>query len=499
MLQNTSRNWNRRARSALSLALAAVVCSAACADDADSGPELGLPDPHPGSRDVIVHLFQWPWESIASECTDELGPRGFGAVQVSPPQEHVILPGLDHPWWQDYQPVSYQLVTRRGDRTAFAAMVEACHAAGVRVYVDAVVNHMAGGGSTGPGSSGSTFTHYDYPAAGYGEDDFHHCARNGTDDIVDWRDAYEVRNCELLDLADLATGSTHVRAQLAAYLDDLMALGVDGFRIDAAKHVPPDDLAELFAALAETPIVFQEVIEGGPGEISPLQYVGTGDVTEFRYGDVVGPAFRDGDLAGLDRLADQMLVDSGDAIAFIDNHDTQRNGRSPLTHADGAPYALAEAFMLAWPHGTPHVMSSYAFESADQGPPADASGHTAPVDCADGWVCEHRWPTIAGMVGFHNQVHGTRVTDWWADGDRIAFGRESAGFVVFNRRGESTTETFQTGLAPGLYCDVAGGALDGEGCTGAEIEVDADGRFTATVEAGGMLALHAGAVHSTGP
>ena len=61
------------------------------------------------------------------------------------------------------------------------------------------------------------------------------------------------------------------------------------------------------------------------------------------------------------------------------------------------------------------------------------------------------------------------------------------------------TETFQTGLAPGLCCDVAGGALDGEGCTGAKMEVDSGGRFTATVEAGGMLAPHAGAVHSTGP
>jgi hypothetical protein len=46
---------------------------------------------------------------------------------------------------------------------------------------------------------------------------------------------------------------------------------------------------------------------------------------------------------------------------------------------------------------------------------------------------------------------------------------------------------------------VAGGALEGDACTGAEVEVAPDGRFTATVEAGGMLALHAGAVHSTGP
>src|SRR5882757_7255045 len=77
----------------------------------------------PGAHDVIVHLFEWPWSSVASECTTQLGPKGFGAVQVSPPEEHVVLPGRGYPWWQDYQPVSYQLTSRRGDRAAFANMV----------------------------------------------------------------------------------------------------------------------------------------------------------------------------------------------------------------------------------------------------------------------------------------------------------------------------------------------------------------------------------------
>ena len=67
----------------------------------------------PGAKDVIVHLFEWPWASVANECTTRLGPKGFGGVQVSPPQEHVVLPGSGYPWWQDYQPVSYQLNTRR--------------------------------------------------------------------------------------------------------------------------------------------------------------------------------------------------------------------------------------------------------------------------------------------------------------------------------------------------------------------------------------------------
>ena len=31
--------------------------------------------------DVIVHLFQWPWASVADECVQVLGPKGFGACR----------------------------------------------------------------------------------------------------------------------------------------------------------------------------------------------------------------------------------------------------------------------------------------------------------------------------------------------------------------------------------------------------------------------------------
>jgi len=457
-------------------------------------------DANPGPRDVIVHLFQWPWASIANECTTVLGPKGFGAVQVSPPQEHVVLPGRGYPWWQDYQPVSYQLVSRRGNRAAFASMVSTCHAAGVKVYVDAIVNHMAGGASTGPGSAGSTYGQYAYPAVPYGSSDFHHCGRNGNDDIMNWADRWEVQNCELVDLSDLATGSSYVRGKLTAYLNDLVSLGVDGFRVDAAKHLPAADLAAILGPVTGDPYVYSEVIEGGPGEVSPAEYAGLGDVTEFRYGDVVGNAFRDGSLAGLSSLAGSMLLASGDAVSFVDNHDTQRNGRARLTYRDGSRYALAEAFMLAWPYGTPQVMSSFAFTGPDQGPPASSDGTTSAVSCGGSWVCEHRWRTTANLVALRGVAHGTPVTNWWTDGgSQIAFGRGSVAYVAFNRGGAALTRTFQTTLPAGSYCDVAGGDFTANACTGTAYTVDSSGRFAATVAAGGMLALHAGARGPGGP
>ncbi|MFC7479223.1 alpha-amylase family protein [Luedemannella flava] len=459
---------SRRWRAALAAAVLAVAGTAVAVPVLVAAPAAeAKADANPGARDVIVHLFEWPWASIASECTNVLGPKGFGGVQVSPPQEHVVLSGQGYPWWQDYQPVSYALTSRRGDRAAFASMVQTCHAAGVKIYVDAVINHMAGGASTGPGSGGSSYSQYGYPAVPYGSTDFHHCGRNGNDDIRSWTDRWEVQNCELVDLSDLATEASYVRGKLTAYLNDLISLGVDGFRVDAAKHMPVADLSAIYAGLSGTPYIYQEVIEGGPGEISPSEYVGAGDVTEFRYGDTVGNAFRDGNLANLNNLASSMLLASGDAVAFVDNHDTQRNGRARLTYKDGTNYALAEAFMLAFPYGTPAVMSSFTFTNNDAGPPAAANGTTSAVTCGSGWACEHRWRTTANLVGFHNAVTGTAVTNWWSNGgDQIAFGRGSAGFVAFNRSTSGLTRTFATSLPAGVYCDVANGDPASGACSG---------------------------------
>ena len=41
-----------------------------------------------GSK-AFVHLFEWKWTDVATECEEYLGPNGFYAVQTSPPMEHI--------------------------------------------------------------------------------------------------------------------------------------------------------------------------------------------------------------------------------------------------------------------------------------------------------------------------------------------------------------------------------------------------------------------------
>ncbi|HZX07128.1 alpha-amylase family protein [Kribbella sp.] len=446
-----------------------------------------------GDRDVIVQLFEWNWNSVARECGQVLGPKGYGAVQVSPPQEHVVLPGSGYPWWQDYQPVSYKLdSTRRGTRSQFVAMVNSCHAAGVKVYADAVINHMTGGSAGGTGSAGSPYSHYDYPGT-YQTQDFHDCGRNGNDDIVNYNDRWEVQNCELVDLADLATESDYVRGRIAAYLNDLLSIGVDGFRLDAAKHIPATDIAAITSRLSRPAYIYQEVIYGAGEPITPDEYVGNGDVLEFRYGKDLAKIFNSEKLAYLRTFAEPLPSDK--AVVFTDNHDTQR-GTGVLTFRDNGRYAMANAFMLAWTYGTPKVMSSYEYTSNDEGPPSTSTGQTVDTTCfTNRWRCEHEWRVIANMVGFHNAVRGTAVTDWWDNGnDAIAFGRGSNGYLVLNDESTALTgRSFHTDLPAGTYCDVFHGDYTPGHCSGPTYTVDSSGWFRADIAATDGLALHVAA------
>lgn len=313
---------------------------------------------------------------MASECTSTLGPKGYGYVQVSPPQEHVN----SSPWWVSYQPVSYRIESRKGTRAQFQSMVNTCHNAGVKVIVDAVVNHMSGQENGGTGWAGTSYGHYNYPGT-YSSADFHYCGRNGNNDIANYNDRYEVQNCELVNLADLKTESDYVRTRLATYLNDLLSLGVDGFRLDGSKHMPAADIAAIKAKLSRPAYLVQEVIYGAGEPVQPTEYTGNGDVHEFRYGKDLARMFNNERLAYLKNFGESWgYLPGGSAVVFTDNHDTQRDG-GVLTYRDRGEYALANAFMLAWPYGTPAVMSSFTFSNKDQAPPSDGSNKITNTTC----------------------------------------------------------------------------------------------------------------------
>uniref|UniRef100_A0A8C8VE99 alpha-amylase n=1 Tax=Pelusios castaneus TaxID=367368 RepID=A0A8C8VE99_9SAUR len=455
------------------------------------------PQTKPGTTS-IVHLFEWRWADIALECERYLGPHGFGGVQISPPNENIIITNPWRPWWERYQPISYKLGTRSGNENELIDMVTRCNNAGVHIYVDAVVNHMCGsGGGSGNGATcGSYFNagNRDFPAVPYSYLDFNDGkCKTGSGEIENYNDVNQVRDCRLVGLLDLALEKDYVRSKVAEYMNRLIDIGVAGFRIDACKHMWPGDMKAFLDKLhnlntkwfssGSRAFIYQEVIDLGGEPITASQYFGNGRVTEFKYGAKLGTLIRkwNGEkMAYLKNWGEGWgFMPSDRALVFVDNHDNQRGhgagGASILTFWDAR---LQTPGINLFKHSV--------FHNKDQndwiGPPSYSDGSTKPVTinadttCGNGWVCEHRWRQIRNMVIFRNVVNGQALSNWWDNSNnQIAFGRGNKGFIVFNNDDGNMNVNLQTGLPAGTYCDVISGQKEGNTCSGKQIHVGSDG------------------------
>lgn len=412
---------------------------------------------HATQRTVFLQMFEWPWADIAQECETYLGPAGFSAVQVSPPHENIIW--KQNPWWVRYQVASYKLDSRSGNEQEFTSMVRRCKAVGVDIYVDAVINHMTGI-PAGVGVAGTQFSHFNYPGL-FQHQDFHHCGRNGNDNIINFDDRYELQFCELLDLADLATGSESVRGKIADYLNHLLDLGVAGFRIDAAKHIPASDLQAILSRLKSPAYIYSEVIYSPTGPVQFSEYLPFGDVMAYSYSQIIAHNIRNQNIGALLHAADGFPA-SDQSVVFITNHDLERTSSVlSFNGAESELYKLAQIFLLSWPYGYPQLYSGYTFTDSEAGPPLDPQLRTLPVldkrnKCRAPWTCEHREPSVAAMVHFRNHTDDSfSVRNWWSNGrDVLAFSRGDQGFVAVNFSNQSYDGDFTTALPDGTYCNI---------------------------------------------
>ena len=450
------------------------------------------------SKGVIVTAFQQNWNSVAKECEQTYGPEGVKYVQVSPPQDHI----KGEAWWTSYQPVSYSLNSKLGTEAEFKNMITTCKAKGVGIIADAVINHMTGfdnKDTVGVGGSKYDASTQTFTDAGYTKDDFHQIAES----ISNYNDPEQVWNYRLVGLLDLDTSKAHVREVLGKYFAKLLNLGVAGFRVDAVKHMSPEDVKGIkqAAALAAhtTPDKIwwmQETIGdiNGSKKVQPDQYLATGEVDEFEYSHRLRNYFY-GSIENLKHITDN-LIPSDKAAIFVTNWDTERDSSTRvLTYKDDEKYELANAFMLAYPYGTPNIYSGYKFAKRDEGAPGATVTSVPNVTCGkdSNWQCTQRWTSIRGMIGFYNAVKGTKVTKWQDDDDNnIAFSRENKGFLAINNTDNPHKVSYKTDLPDGEYCNV----YVSNKC--AHTVNVSDGEIDTTIPANSAVAIHVKAVKSFG-
>ncbi len=469
-------------------------------------------------RDTSVQMFHWKWNDIAKECTNWLGPHGVGGVQISPPT--AAQNGVN--WYDIYQPVDYtSFISKMGNATEFQAMINTCHAAGVRVYADIVVNHLSA--ATGTATNGASFSAASLSYPRFSANDFHSNCTIQDADYGTPGNRNSVTSCRLVGLPDLNTGSSYVQTEVRNYLTTLINMGIDGFRFDAAKHIAQADLQAIVNGIthttkaAEALWITQEIITDG--NVDRNSYLSIGTLNEFKYPYAMKAMFRNENGNSISQIRNIMgtpgnwggtwgFLSGASNTVFVNNWDTERNGESlnasnktGITNDTNGTkrYDLANILMLAWPYGEAQIHSGFNFSNRDADAPSaspfDASGN--PKINQD-WDFIHRWSDISNMVAFRTVTSGQGVDNFTTGtSNQIAFNRGAKGFVAINNEYSSWTSSFQTLLPAGTYCNVVQGVLNAAktDCSGGKVVVAANGTFSMTIPANGGTSVPAVALH----
>jgi alpha-amylase len=379
----------------------------------------------PAQADAIVHMFDIPFRLIESELP-VIAAAGFGAIQISPPQ----LSNGDA-WWGRYQPLDYRIIdSPLGNEADLRSLVKRAALFGIRINADLVLNHMANLGKDHDGFFPPKWVKEKYGVGGlFGPQDFHmpFCIRN-------WSNPEEVRIGRLCGggddpgLPDLRLDNDWVLRQQKAFIAKLNDIGIQGYRVDAVKHMDADYLSRLFTPdLVRGRHVYGEVIafrSSFDTDLDPYLRKTSMGYMDFPLQETIREALKpQGSLEALvDPVKTKGALAFDRAVTFVVNHDIPNNEGFRYMIMDEVDEALGYAFVLGRADGVPHIMS-------DRG---KAGGLRD-----DRWKMAHRRKDIGAMVRFHNAVHGSSQRFLVADRCVLIWDRGTQGLVGINKCGEA--------------------------------------------------------------
>ncbi len=299
---------------------------------------------------AIFHAFDQQYSDV-EEFVCELGKQGYSHIQTPPTQKSNPSPE----WWARYQPVDYSVIEGRGSQKDLKKLINKAHSCNVKVIADVVFNHMANLDGNDDFEDLTKFP-------GFSARDFNSASdRPGKKPCgINYSDGNRNSeiNCWLGGLPDLIF-TNNVKKIQKAHLKKLLDMGIDGFRFDAAKHMPADVVKEYISYVDRESQGktwnYLEVI--ADGDTSAENYNWIAAVTDFVLYNSMKNAFTfGGDLRSLRVPAD---VNDLSSVTFGRNHDNIReiNSSAINPYSDRSDSFLATAYVLARESGTPLVLN----------------------------------------------------------------------------------------------------------------------------------------------
>ncbi|WP_301073577.1 alpha-amylase family glycosyl hydrolase [Turicimonas muris] len=334
-------------------------------------------NPDATNTETILHAWSWNFPEI-SKNMKKIADSGFTMVQTSPVQ-HCFQPEgsgkkifddnvTEGNWYYYYQPTDWKIGNNIvGTKQQMQEMMDSAKKYNIKVIVDVLPNHTA--------FDVDAVSDDFYKAVGGREKMFH---SKGLDPINNYQDREQCTLWAMGGLPDVNTENPDFQKYYLQFVNELLGMGVKGFRYDTAKHIgvhsDPVDAASgvkendfwdvvtgrktvkgvRLAVPYDSLFVYGEVLQDkGVPEAEYADYMGQ---TASGYGHVLREMLEKRNANGIDFASYHHQAAPEYLTTWVESHDTYANAHESA-HLTDAQIREGWVFLTARQNGTPLFFS----------------------------------------------------------------------------------------------------------------------------------------------
>lgn len=427
-------------------------------------------DPDATNTETILHAWSWNFPAIA-ENMKNIADAGFTMVQTSPVQ-NCFNPeggskklfdetGWEGNWYYYYQPTDWKIGNQIvGSKDQMQAMMDSAAKYNVKVIVDVLPNHTA--------FDIDAVSDDFYKAVGGRDKMFH---TQGLNPVRDYNDRYECTLWASGALPDVNTENPDFQKYYMEFVNELLNMGVRGFRYDTAKHIgvhsdPVDEAAGVkendfwdvatgrkavkgvkLALPYDSLFVYGEVLQDR--NVPEAEYADYFGQTASSYGHVLREMLDKRNAKNIDIINWHHSAAPEYLTTWVESHDTYANAHESA-HLTDDQIRTAWVWLTARQNGVPLFFSRPA-GSTRQNYWGDNVLGAAGND-------EYMHPEVVAVNKFRQAMNGEKENLQISDnGEVLLVNRGKKGAAIVNISKIANRVDLPTTLPDGKYKDVVYG------------------------------------------
>ena len=423
-------------------------------------------NPDAVNTETIFHAWSWSFPEIAKHMKD-IADAGFTMIQTSPVQQCYFPEGsgkkifdenvTEGNWYYYYQPTDWKIGNQIvGTRDQMVAMMDSAAKYDMDIIIDVLPNHTA--------FDIDAVSEDFYNAVGGRDKMFH---TDGLKHINDYNDREQSTLWAMGGLPDVNTENPAFQKYYLDFVNDLLSLGVKGFRYDTAKHIgvhsdPVDTEAGVkendfwdvvtgrksvmgtkLAVPYDSLFVYGEVLQDR--NVPELEYADYMGQTASSYGHVLREMLEKRSAKGKDITSYYHQAAPEFLTTWVESHDTYANAHESA-HLTDDQIRTAWVFLTARQNGTPLFFNRPAGSSRQNYWGDNVLGAAGSKD--------YMHPEIVAVNNFRKAMAGQKEDIQIDDnGSVLLVNRGKKGAALINLATSAAKVNLPTTLPNGTYKD----------------------------------------------